>query len=301
MPTVLGRLISKAMPYALAEFNHGRRSTSAATVAPAAAIPHEGHRIPRLGAHANAVSVVGLSTSGTRPSTNSRENAEGYWYIDVPEAKSATSIATPSRRRRRMSRIDPMREVTNSVGNGVVHDRNFTWGEEYYKTPPWNEWVIYEASRRHFQRWKPDDPKPAQFDSVVRRFDHLKLGVNCIKSCRLRSSRATARGDTTRARLRGRERYGGPKEVQGIHSRATAMASRSCSTWSQPLRPSDLDCGARWMEPERRRRHLLLRGLADTPWGSTRPDYGRPEVRQFIRDNALMWIEDYHIDGSAWI
>ena len=31
-------------------------------------------------------------------------------------------------------------------------------------------------------------------------------------------------------------------------------------------------------------------------WGS-RPDYGRPEVRQFIRDNALAWLEDYRIDG----
>ncbi|MGH3223969.1 MAG: alpha amylase C-terminal domain-containing protein, partial [Streptosporangiaceae bacterium] len=31
-------------------------------------------------------------------------------------------------------------------------------------------------------------------------------------------------------------------------------------------------------------------------WGS-RPDYGRPEVRQFIRDNALAWLQDYRVDG----
>jgi 1,4-alpha-glucan branching enzyme len=36
---------------------------------------------------------------------------------------------------------------------------------------------------------------------------------------------------------------------------------------------------------------------AETPWGETRPDYGRPEVRQFIRDNALMWLEEYRVDG----
>jgi 1,4-alpha-glucan branching enzyme len=36
---------------------------------------------------------------------------------------------------------------------------------------------------------------------------------------------------------------------------------------------------------------------SSTPWGDTRPDYGREEVRQYIRDNALMWIEDYHCDG----
>ena len=35
-----------------------------------------------------------------------------------------------------------------------------------------------------------------------------------------------------------------------------------------------------------------------TPWGD-RPDYGRPEVRQYIRDNALMWLEDYRADGLA--
>jgi 1,4-alpha-glucan branching enzyme len=34
-----------------------------------------------------------------------------------------------------------------------------------------------------------------------------------------------------------------------------------------------------------------------TPWGENRPDYGRGEVRQFIRDNAMMWLEDYHMDG----
>ena len=36
---------------------------------------------------------------------------------------------------------------------------------------------------------------------------------------------------------------------------------------------------------------------AGHPWGQTRPDYGRKEVRQFIRDNVLMWLKEYHVDG----
>ncbi|MEZ6078097.1 MAG: hypothetical protein R3C56_21220 [Pirellulaceae bacterium] len=36
---------------------------------------------------------------------------------------------------------------------------------------------------------------------------------------------------------------------------------------------------------------------SNTPWGDTRPDYGRGEVRSYIRDNAMMWLQDYHVDG----
>ena len=179
MPTMLGRLISKAMPYAIAEFNRGRRSTSAATArAGMGAIPHEKGIAFRVWApHADAVSVVGTFNEWNKTKHQlARENAEGYWYIDVPDAKVGDeyrySLATPSGE---LSRIDPYaREVTNSVGNGVVHDPDFDWGEDYYKTPPWNEWVIYELHVGTFNDEKPDDPKPAQFDSVVRRFDHLK-------------------------------------------------------------------------------------------------------------------------------
>ncbi|MFM8784309.1 MAG: alpha amylase C-terminal domain-containing protein, partial [Phycisphaerales bacterium] len=36
---------------------------------------------------------------------------------------------------------------------------------------------------------------------------------------------------------------------------------------------------------------------ANTPWGDTRPDYGRGEVRTYIRDNAMMWLDEFRMDG----
>lgn len=40
---------------------------------------------------------------------------------------------------------------------------------------------------------------------------------------------------------------------------------------------------------------------ARTPWSETgRPDYGRGEVRQYLRDNALYWLEELHADGLRW-
>ena len=52
-----------------------------------------------------------------------------------------------------------------------------------------------------------------------------------------------------------------------------------------------------WSENEKGGIYFYNDWHAETPWGSTRPDYGRKEVRQFIRDNALMWLEEYHVDG----
>ncbi|MGH9246617.1 MAG: alpha amylase C-terminal domain-containing protein [Acidimicrobiales bacterium] len=41
-------------------------------------------------------------------------------------------------------------------------------------------------------------------------------------------------------------------------------------------------------------------GRSQTPWGDTRPDYGRPEVRDFLGDNARMWLEEFRCDGLRW-
>jgi hypothetical protein len=35
---------------------------------------------------------------------------------------------------------------------------------------------------------------------------------------------------------------------------------------------------------------------AQTPWGP-RPDFGRNEVRSYIRDNAMMWLDEFRMDG----
>jgi 1,4-alpha-glucan branching enzyme len=39
---------------------------------------------------------------------------------------------------------------------------------------------------------------------------------------------------------------------------------------------------------------------ANTPWGNTRPDYGRGEVRSYIKDTVMMWLHEYRADGLRW-
>ncbi len=51
-----------------------------------------------------------------------------------------------------------------------------------------------------------------------------------------------------------------------------------------------------WSENSRGGIYFYNDERGDTPWGG-RPDYGRPEVRQFILDNITMWLTEYHLDG----
>jgi len=37
-----------------------------------------------------------------------------------------------------------------------------------------------------------------------------------------------------------------------------------------------------------------------TPWGDTRFDYGRPEVRNYILDNTRRWLQQRFADGLRW-
>ena len=55
-----------------------------------------------------------------------------------------------------------------------------------------------------------------------------------------------------------------------------------------------------WSENEKGGIYFYNDHRSQTPWGETRPDYGRGEVRQYIRDNALMWLDEYHADGLRW-
>jgi 1,4-alpha-glucan branching enzyme len=65
------------------------------------------------------------------------------------------------------------------------------------------------------------------------------------------------------------------------------------------LGPSDLDLWQfdGWSENNRGGIYFYNDERAHTPWGDTRPDYGRGEVRRYILDNARMWLEEYHVDG----
>ncbi len=68
------------------------------------------------------------------------------------------------------------------------------------------------------------------------------------------------------------------------------------------LGPSDLDLWQfdGWSENGKGGIYFYQDDRSSTPWGETRPDYGRPEVRAFLRDNAVQWLDEFRVDGLRW-
>jgi len=270
------------------------------------AIPHSSGVAFRVWTpHSSAVSVIG-SFNDWNPAANPlrREPDCDLWYGDVPNAKIGDEyrfhLTTPAGE---LKRIDPYaREVTNSIGNGVIHDPNYDWGKAEFIMPPWNELVIYELHVGTFNTPAGEEDRPGTFEDMAERFGHFKkLGVNAIQIMPIAEFPGDRSWGYNPSHIFAVESaYGGPKAfkdfVKAAHRAGFAVI---LDVVYNHFGPGDL---AIWQfdgvgEPDRGGIYFFQDWRAETPWGHTRPDYGRGEVRQYIRDNALMWLDEFRVDG----
>ncbi len=268
------------------------------------AILHAGGVAFRVWApHAQRVSVIGSFNDwdGARHPLQAEE--DGYWYADVGEAHVGDEyrylLITAQGE---LSRIDPYaREVTNSVGNAVVHDPGPSGVGNDFHLAAWNELVIYELHVGTFNDEK-DDNRPGQFEGVTARLGHLKkLGVNAIQIMPVAEFAGDRSWGYNPAQIFAVDSaYGGPlafrRFVGRAHQHGIAVI---LDVVYNHFGPSDLNLWQfdGWSENGLGGIYFYNDGRADTPWGNTRPDYGRGEVRQYIRDNVLMWLDEYRVDG----
>ncbi len=256
--------------------------------------------------HAQQVSVIGSFNdwNGGKHPMQAEEN--GYWYGNVAEAQAGDQyrflLSTPNGE---FKRIDPYaREVTSSVGNAIVHDPDFDWQGDDFQLAPRNELVIYELHIGTFN--DQTDPKEVghqgQFDSASARLEHLKkLGINVIQIMPVSEFAGSRSWGYNPAHIFSVEiDYGGPlafkQFIKCAHQQGIAVI---LDVVYNHLGPGDLDLWQfdGWSEQNRGGIYFYNDDRANTPWGETRPDYGRSQVRQYLLDNALMWLEEYHLDG----
>ena len=268
------------------------------------ALPHSGGVAFRVWApHAERVAVIGSFNAWEGDKHPMQAEGNGYWYTDAAEAAIGDQykfLLTTANGE--YKRIDPYaREVTSSIGNAVVHDPNFDWGDSDFHIVPWNELVIYELHVGTFN--DQDDPDhPGKFPSVTSRLVHLKkLGVNAVQIMPVGEFAGDRSWGYNPAHIFSVEiAYGGPlafkQFIKRAHQEGIAVI---LDVVYNHLGPSDLDLWQfdGWSENNRGGIYFYNDDRAVTPWGETRPDYGRGEVRQFLLDNVMMWLDEYHVDG----
>jgi len=253
--------------------------------------------------HAEAVNIVGEFNQWQEDSHALEHEGNGYWYINVPGAEAGQEYKYLIHYQgERLFRVDPYaRQVTNSVGNSVVYDPNsFDWQGDQHQLPPHNELVIYEMHIGSFTSIKTGIP--GNFQDAIQKFDHLQqLGVNAIQVMPIAEFPGDYSWGYNPANLFAVETiYGGPDAYKNFVKEAhKAGFSVIQDVVYNHFGPSDLDLWRfdGWHEGDYGGIYFFNDDRSVTPWGATRPDYGRAEVRQFIRDNALMWLEEYHADG----
>ena len=278
-------------------------STTKNIMAGMGAIPHpEGVAFRVWAPNATKVSIVGDFNDWQKDQTKLTHEANGYWYVNVSEAKIGQEykyvLYTPHGE---LTRNDPYaRQLTNSVGNTIIHDPNFDWGNQEFVMPNWNELVIYELHIGTFNA--KEEGTPGDFYSAIEKLDYLKyLGINMIEIMPIAEfPGGFSWGYNPAHPFAVESEYGGPRGlkefVKAAHQRGMAVI---LDVVYNHFGPTDMDLWQfdGWSENNLGGIYFYNDWRATTPWGDTRPDYGRPEVRQYIRDNALMWIEDYKMDG----
>ncbi|MDA8959664.1 alpha-amylase family glycosyl hydrolase [bacterium] len=279
------------------------RGSKASTRPGMGAMPYAGGATFRVWApDADAVSVAGPFNAWSPSSAPLSAEGDGNWSLDVRGLGAGDRYKYVVDTGAQLNwRADPRsRQVTNSVGDSVIVDPDaFAWTGQFF-TPQWNDTVHYEMHIGTFN----DLPggAPGSFGSALQRLDHLQsLGVNMIALMPINEFPGEFSWGYNPAHPYAPETAYGDVEdvkrfVQAAHDRGIGV---TLDVLYNHLGPNDIP---HWQFdgsfPGRSGGNYFYDDFnAQTPWGNTRPDYGRGEVRQYIRDNALMWLEEFRMDG----
>jgi 1,4-alpha-glucan branching enzyme len=252
--------------------------------------------------HATSVSVVGTFNDWNPQACPLESEGYGYWYAFCESANERDEYRFHIRNgEHQFSRIDPYaREVTNSVGNGVIRSSQYEWRNTDFRMPPIQELVIYELHVGTFG--DGGEGRVRGFAEAISKIPYLqRLGINAVKVMPVAEFAGDhSWGYNPAHPFAVEQAYGGPDAyrefIDACHAANIGVIQ---DVVYNHFGPSDLDLWRfdGWHENDGGGIYFYNDWRAETPWGATRPDYGRPEVRQYIRDNAMMWIEEYRVDG----
>lgn len=270
------------------------------------AIPHDGGVTFRIWApNARHVAVIGdfCDWQVPRKTPLARDSARsGTWSAFVPDAGPGSQYRFLVRRGGPyLWRIDPWaRALTHCSGNAIVVDPgDFDWGDDEFVMPAWEELVVYEL---HLGTFAADAGGRGTFDRAIERLDHLAwLGVTAVEVMPpFEFSGSVSWGYNPSHIFAIESTYGGPhafvRFVREAHRRGIAVI---LDVVHNHLGPTELDLWRfdGWSKRRYGGVYFYNDRRALTPWGATRPNYERKEVRNFLRDSAVWLLEELRVDG----
>jgi 1,4-alpha-glucan branching enzyme len=288
--------------------------TSSRTVAPApstrpgmGATPYAGGVTFRTWApFATQVNIAGQFNSWNGNNAVLASEGNGFYSMDFRGATAGQQYKWVVRNgAQTLWKNDPWaRRLTSSVGNSIVYNPNgYQWQNQNFQTPPWNEMVIYQVHIGAFN----DTPGggPGTFATAEQKLDYLQsLGVNAIQLLPISEFPGDfSWGYNPSYPWSVEAAYGGPDALKGLIDKAqTRGISVLFDLVHNHYGPTDLDMWRYdgWSQGTYGGVFFYNDARAVTPWGNTRPDFGRGPVRSYIRDNALMWAEEFRVAGFRW-
>lgn len=230
------------------------------------------------------------------------ESNDGNWCGFVKDAQAGQSykykITTQSGEV--IEKNDPRaRQLTVSDdGVSVIIDHSYDWEGTERPVILKEQHIIYELHIGTFNR--PDAATTGTFESAIEKLDYLvSLGVTTVELMPVTSiAMSNGWGYAPNYLFSVENSYGGRhgllEFIKACHARGLAVMLDVVYNHFFP--ETDLWQYDGWSENNRGGIYFYNDERGDTPWGG-RPDYGRPEVRQFILDNVAMWFTEYNIDG----
>ncbi len=226
---------------------------------------------------------------------------DGYWSTHIAGAEAGQTykylITTPNDEI--VLRNDPRARALTSTenGDGIIVANTFDWGDDIFMPIPREQQIMYEMHIGTFNR--PDPATQGTFDDAIEKLDYLQdLGINMIELMPVTTiAYSQGWGYNVRDLFAIEGSYGGRhglmKFVRACHDRGIGVIIDvvynhflSTNLWQFDGWDNENKGGIYFYDDER----------GETPYGA-RPDYGRPEVRQFILDNIVMWFSEFRVDG----
>jgi len=254
--------------------------------------------------HAEIVHVTGSFNNWADPGLPMVAGEGGTWSVWAEDA----AVNDHYRLRityegRSFLKVDPRaRSIDPETGNAIIYQDTFDWQGTTFD-PPWlNEVVLYEIHVGTFGVRTGAKEASGTFKKVIERLPYLAdLGVNAIELMPpMECPGETSWGYNPNHPFAVEASYGGPDRLKELIREAHKLGiAVILDVVYNHFGPDSLDLWQfdGWSENGNGGIYFYNDWRADTPWGATRPDYGREEVRQYLRDNALMWIEEFRADG----